>query len=742
MGQDSMTERDQSHTLLPAASLSSPAKKSQLKTPPHSTLRTKNLPVFSKKIHEVNADIYDQEDTSTYDSTFDGNYGQISSQPNLNGINDCSVSFKADKSNAKLTNGKHGLLSPEFSSPNLYEHVPLQTNDIFQASNINIQILDDSPNVDDSSEEVKLDRNENKENVSKPLEAPKFTKKTSNASSKRSKIMKTPKDFILPQPDEMPEINFTLDTKPPYSYASLIGMALLRSSDRRLTLADIYQWISDNFKYYKKGDVGWQNSIRHNLSLNKAFEKTEKSKEKKGHFWQIVSGYEHVFCNIKETKRNNAAVTINNSTKPSTNEPTTPKSHSQRRFAQDNDANNKADDDENGSYEDDNNHDDNNNSHNSDNDSNDYQFKDNHFISNNINPAFNTSLNVLSTPKSSEQYHYNNTQHTHSHLLTHRTFNHIYNNSGSGHSRYPSDGLGSIPELNIQYSSYNASPIGLQYEFSPSSGNVGTTSLDFTSSFSCRSNFELSPVRPIEPGPILEPISPNKPGQKVQLPSILKQLQSLQTVSKPVSVTSVAPALSSSTAATASSSSSSLSLSSSFTSAPLLSFEKQTKSEDHQAEQTPKFISTNKHMLEIPQSNLSNSKPQLQLTSTPQSQTYIHTNNNLNNTNTNNNNTGINLTVSNNNNMAKRLWASPSYLDDFYTSPIATGRVDNNNIPKNAQHQFYTSFSSIYGSPLPANKRRMLSKNNTNFITNGYSTNEIFGIDICTIQNHDDDESG
>ena len=61
-------------------------------------------------------------------------------------------------------------------------------------------------------------------------------------------------------------------TKPPYSYATLIGMAILRNPARKLTLSAIYAWISDTFSYYSNTDSGWQDSIRHNLSLNKNFE--------------------------------------------------------------------------------------------------------------------------------------------------------------------------------------------------------------------------------------------------------------------------------------------------------------------------------------------------------------------------------------------------------------------------------------------------------------------------------------
>ena len=48
------------------------------------------------------------------------------------------------------------------------------------------------------------------------------------------------------------------DAKPPYSYASLITFAINSTSKKRMTLSEIYNWISSNFPYYKDAGTGWK----------------------------------------------------------------------------------------------------------------------------------------------------------------------------------------------------------------------------------------------------------------------------------------------------------------------------------------------------------------------------------------------------------------------------------------------------------------------------------------------------
>lgn len=452
---------------------------------------------------------------------------------------------------------KNGLLSPEFSSPNTHSEDRSEKDHI---ETVNDDLPSDKENID-----VTVPHNLSLNNAKKRV----LENVNTDIPLKKQKSGKCPDNFILPNPDDMPDVEFFSSEKPPYSYANMIGMALLRAPERRLTLAEIYNWIMEHFKYYKRGESGWQNSIRHNLSLNKAFEKAGKSKDKKGHYWKIVSGCEFTFCNIKESKRNAGFVKKAKS-----------------------------------------------------------ELSDETSLDESEQDVPVLTL-IPSTPTRKDSV-----------VFEESPFPARFD------MRTPvANTLGSIPELNVQYSSLASHPISLlnsspMIQESPSAHSINSR-LDFTCSFSS-SNFEMSPMGPMEPGPLLEPITPQRL-QRIQFPSITKQIQN-------------------------------------FTS---LSSASKVLNHETQKFRTPLIPTT----------------PRLGGSS------------------------------------VKKTWASPSYLDEFYASPIQH--------PEHLSHSFIqilnhhsnetnSDFGSKYiiGSPSDSKRKQGIGAN--------YSRNQIFGIDICTINTHED----
>ena len=108
--------------------------------------------------------------------------------------------------------------------------------------------------------------------------------------------------------------------KPRMSYAQLIAEGLVNAPDGMLTLSEIYNAISARHPYYKMEARNWQNSIRHNLTLNKSFTKVPRmsSSEGRGSYWKLEPGAESII--FKRSARNvNKSNTVNNSANTSLN---------------------------------------------------------------------------------------------------------------------------------------------------------------------------------------------------------------------------------------------------------------------------------------------------------------------------------------------------------------------------------------------------------------------------------------
>ncbi|KAF4556037.1 Forkhead domain-containing protein 1 [Elsinoe fawcettii] len=93
--------------------------------------------------------------------------------------------------------------------------------------------------------------------------------------------------FVLTKRSDTPFDDNNSET----AYAHLLFKCLEAAPDHKMGLRDIYSWMYDNCPRVRDvNNKGWQNSVRHNLSMNKGFEKVPSpsgSTSKKGTMWRL-----------------------------------------------------------------------------------------------------------------------------------------------------------------------------------------------------------------------------------------------------------------------------------------------------------------------------------------------------------------------------------------------------------------------------------------------------------------------
>ena len=93
--------------------------------------------------------------------------------------------------------------------------------------------------------------------------------------------------------------------KPDLPYAALIGQAILASPEHRLTLQEIYDFITIVYPHFKRNEQTWMNSIRHVLSTTIVFRKVQRDRAAGRTLWAIFDqdidcfaggGFRKEFC--------------------------------------------------------------------------------------------------------------------------------------------------------------------------------------------------------------------------------------------------------------------------------------------------------------------------------------------------------------------------------------------------------------------------------------------------------------
>ncbi|KAE9552695.1 hypothetical protein FO519_004101 [Halicephalobus sp. NKZ332] len=111
------------------------------------------------------------------------------------------------------------------------------------------------------------------------------------------------------------------EERPSLSYKDLIIEAIESSPEKRLKLSEIYQVIRILHPYYRKraDQWGWQNSIRHNLSLHDCFVKLPLKQTSAsgvvGHFWTVVRDLDDKQSSSRRRNRSNKLSRASSSTK-------------------------------------------------------------------------------------------------------------------------------------------------------------------------------------------------------------------------------------------------------------------------------------------------------------------------------------------------------------------------------------------------------------------------------------------
>ncbi len=242
----------------------------------------------------------------------------------------CSSNSSSSTSPNAYINFKQNLSQPQSLQTILYPPLspPLSTSSISSSSccslSSNHSSNSSSPILTTTAVTITPSSNNNNNKNHSKINQQTTAKQTIKSTTHKQETLVKPLNLINQSNSaaylkEREEFRTNSSCKPPYSYSQLIVLSMKESNYPKMTLQMIYDWIIENFSYFKKADPSWQitfkNSIRHNLSLNKCFIKIARQKDEpgKGGFWTLDPDYDK-----KLTESSNLTNTCSNGSSPAT----------------------------------------------------------------------------------------------------------------------------------------------------------------------------------------------------------------------------------------------------------------------------------------------------------------------------------------------------------------------------------------------------------------------------------------